>query len=737
MPKTYKLQNGEVLRFPDDTTPEEMDEIIRQREPTSAAIRPLGPVGAYPAVTPEVQEANRQARIAGAPQFADPGFPQMLANLASGGAEELRSLATGAAQIGTRIIAGAPATLEGIAGVRGPATEALSIIDDYAANRAQDWQNSAAGQSGAGQVGRLTTGILATSPLAKMAIAAKGAPALEQVRRGAQAGLATAVINPVTEGDFASGKLEQAGLGTILGGGVPATLRFGQRVAEGLLPANMLARAANISGRSSNATPYAEEGENLAIRTGVELTPGQISGNRLQTGLENMSRQSILSGDIALKGDTRIANQAIAQINRLADNITKNPASAESIGIQMSRTVENTVKKIADRREALASQQYGAIRQALGDKPVVSYDATAKALRELIDNNKDVFGADAEKIVRQASAMLRGMQSKQGFSINDAIKSRAYYGRAIRGGTDVFSDISKPENIRMARKLYAAMSEDIEAAANRYGTGPQTGPGLVQAGPGMVTRSPIGDAWREANRQYRESSELLRRVENGPLARLLGADTSVDDFMIVNGVPGEKVVAKLSSMTPSELRLVRNTMESQAPETWQQYKRLIIDDALSQSQASASVGRGVPLTPGGFFRALGGNNEKKAEQIRAIYSNEELREIQDSLEVMRRLGDRFGANSSGTAPQVEVQNMLNTLKNGVAKGAGEAASYTIGMRNLANVIANSNGRRALIRLWELPPQSQQAASLLGYITALYAGKEVAAPKPDRRDTTGK
>jgi hypothetical protein len=100
-----------------------------------------------------------------------------------------------------------------------------------------------------------------------------------------------------------------------------------------------------------------------------------------------------------------------------------------------------------------------------------------------------------------------------------------------------------------------------------------------------------------------------------------------------------------------------------------------------------------------------------------LFTPEEYAQIDDTFNAMRRLGDKFGANFSGTAPANEV---LGILRGGI-RGAVNAGSQVVGMRKIANVMLNADGRRAIVQLSRLPPQSRQAASLAGYIVALANG----------------
>ena len=261
------------------------------------------------------------------------------------------------------------------------------------------------------------------------------------------------------------------------------------------------------------------------------------------------------------------------------------------------------------------------------------------------------------------------------------------------------------------------MTDDIETSAAALDSGARSGPGLMtQTDNALMQRGGVADLWRKANQDYRDHSKLIEAMEASPLRRLVGDKVDVGDFMTQNKLPPERVISTLGGMAPSELKMVGNVMQRQAPDVWQDYKRLLVQNALDEAQAApASMGANtLPLNAAKFVSALGGGKPAKIAQLRALFDPKEYAQIDDAFNAMRRLGDKFGANFSGTAPANEV---LGILRGGV-RGAVNVASQTVGMRKIANVMLNADGRRALVELSRLPPQSRQAASLAGYIVSL-------------------
>ena len=598
-----------------------------------------------------------------------------------------------------------------------------SESDDAFNNRIADEEETyqqGVGKTGAAFAGSLVGNVATTAPLGLASIPARGAGLGLAALRGAVGGGVTAALSdPVSGGDgFAAQKMQQAGLGALAGSAVPVAARGVMRGVENLVPANIVQRVSNAFTKGANAKPFAAESEALAARTGIPFTPGQVSGAKMQTGLENLSRQSFFSADKAFQADTKTANAAVGYISRMMNNLSPNDVSSAGVGQRVQDTVRNVVKSIANNREATAARQYGAIDKMLGNTPVVRYSKTADTLRSMRGEYEDVPGRAAASMRSQLQGMLDDIAKKPAYTLSSAQKARSAYGRAASGSADVFKDVKTSEQARIAKRLYGAMSDDIETSAAALDAGPRYGPGLMtQTDGAMIQRGGVADMWRKANEDYRNYSKLIEATEASPLRRLVGDKVDVGDFLTVNKLPPEKVVSTLGSMTPSELKMVGNVMQRQAPDVWQDYKRLLVSNALEEAQtAPASMGANtLPLNAAKFVSALGGGKPAKIAQLRALFTPKEYAQIDDAFNAMRRLGDKFGANYSGTAPATE---MLNLLRGFGVKTAASVGSQVIGLRKMANVMLNADGRRALVELSRLPPQSRQAASLAGYITAL-------------------
>ncbi|WP_206141068.1 hypothetical protein [Stenotrophomonas maltophilia] len=647
------------------------------------------------------------------------GYGRSLPNLYQGAKQALVDSFAGSSRFG--------ADLWGDIGGQGLA-DARRSVADYFGGLSKELQqetnqeriaSQALTSSGGGILGGLAGDILNTAPLMPVGVAARGAGAVRAVGQAATGGAIQGALQPVAQDGE---RLNNTALSAAFGGGLAGLGRAAMSIGENVLPQNVTARALNFFNDRANAQPFAAEGEALARRTGIDLTPGMVSGSKSQTAVENMARQSVFSADTAFQADEKIANQAIANVNRIMDRISPDSASAQGIGQRVQESVDQAVKRVVDRREDMAKQQYGAIRRMVGDAPVVDYAKTRQVLQDIIGENAGVpgLGSDARLVRTQAQRMLDELSGKEGFSLDAARKSRSSYGAAARGQANLLRNVDRNVNKAFAKRMYAAISDDIESAGQRLDEAAGFGQnGVVPAGT-TVTRP--SEMLRAANDEYRNHSDLLRKIEQSPLRRLLGDKVDVDGFTSYS-LPPETVIQRINSMKPSELAQVRYFMERNEPEVWGQYKRMIVEDALASAQsAPASAGANhIPFNANGFVRALGGDKPDKIEKLQATFDRSEMAEIMDALQAARRMGDKFGANFSGTGPYNELvqasNGFVDAFKNASLRAAAGTAAPIAGFNKVARMMVNSDGRRALIELSRLPPRSRRANDLAAYLTA--------------------
>jgi len=664
--------------------------------------------------------ASRQAEIDNT-SFLDnftAGYGRSLPNLYQGVKQALVDSFAGSSQFG--------ADLWGDIGGQGLA-DARRSVADYFGGLSKELQqetnqeriaSQALNSSGGGMLGGFAGDTLNTLPLLPVGVAARGAGAVRAIGQAATGGAIQGALQPVAQDGE---RLNNTALSAAFGGGLAGLGRAAMSIGENVLPQNVTARALNFFNDRANAQPFAAEGEALARRTGIDLTPGMVSGSKSQTAVENMARQSVFSADTAFQADEKIANQAIANVNRIMDRITPNSASAQTIGNRVQETVDKAVGSVFDRREKMAKEQFGAIRRMVGDTPVVDFAKTKQLLRDIIsENDVPAASGDVNKIRAQAQRMLNELEAQPAYPLDAARKARTSYGSAWAGKSNLLRNVAPDMNRTFGKRMWGAVSEDIDAAATRIDEA--AGFGRNMPVPEGVTVQRPSDLLRAANEEYRNHSDLLKRLQQSPMRRLLGDKVDVDGFTSYS-LPPETVIQRINSMKPSELAQVRYFMERNEPEVWGQYKRMIVEDALASAQsAPASAGANhIPFNANGFVRALGGDKPDKIEKLQATFDPSEMAEIMDALQAARRMGDKFGANFSGTGPYNELvqasNGFVDAFKNASLRAAAGTAAPIAGFNKVARMMVNSDGRRALIELSRLPPGSRRANDLAAYLTA--------------------
>lgn len=609
------------------------------------------------------------------------------------------------------------------------------------ADREAEYQRTVPGQQDSS--GRIVGNLVAAAPLGIASVPARGAGLLRGVAQAAiGGGVANVASQPSANPNYFASQQGNFATGALLGGGTTLGGRAALRAGEEL--AGLPIRFTNAANRISMARNpgFANEGEALARRTGIDFTPGEISGSRVQVAAENLSRQSIFSADTAIEADLKRAGQARDFVTRVASGMGRE-SSPERVGLEVQGAVRGAVRNVVDKREEVAARQYGAINAALGGAPVVEYSNVRRVLEEIASGGNGTLSGDALKASRQAQALLRQIDQMPQKDIGRAIQDRSFWGKAAAGQSNIFTDVSPNANRQFAARLFGAIKSDIDDAATRL-SGSQFPPTGVGAGGNALipAGADVGAALRAADGNYRRFSQVIQQIEASPLGRVLGKDVDIDDFLTMNTVAPEKVLETFGRATPSEMRYVRDFMQANAPDTWASYKRVLVDDALDRSLVMSPVSSGsrVAFNASGFLRQIGGNDPRRVALMRQIFEPHEMRQLDDAFDAIRRMGDRFGYNFSGTASATEATQFYNGFFDRIKGLAGAGAANSLagigGTQAIARAMLNADGRRAMIQLSRLPPQSRQAPALAGFILSIASAQNMQQPMNGEGDQRG-
>lgn len=591
---------------------------------------------------------------------------------------------------------------------------AQASLDQVAKDKAQidkPLLDTTAGKVGSfgGQIAALApAGALAAPELGTGLLAKAGQLALNGATQGGIAGLA----QPVTGNDYEKEKVGQIATGAGVGALANPLLGGAGALAQAALPKNAVGSVLNAVGGRAAKSDFAQEGEALAARTGIDLTPAQITGSKAQTQIENLARQSIFSRNDAFAADQKIAQQWVDHVNNTLDNIFQGGGDPAQIGQRVQGVVKNAVSDMTSKRDVAADADYGQIRALLQGKPAVvpqNYMQTLQDLSQQFAGGPK--GSDYEKL----AASLGSLQENalQNADIATMMKTRRFLSQVSGGQVQLAGDTGRGMQKSIATQLLGAIDQDLDASADKIG-------------------GPVGDMLKAANTRYRLASQQIEGLQNSALGKLVGNDfTEALGNGTFNQIPGEIVMQRISAMKPSQVQSVKGILSQYDPDAWQAVKRSVLEDALTKAQAAApSEGaNAIAARPGVFVNAIAKTPEDQS-RLSAIFSGGERAQIEDAINAAKRISDKTGTNFSGTAAAAEgygVMRALGSALYGNLAPAAGLAGQAMTMKSVAAIMANSEGRAAIKQLSTLPAGSDRARELLSKLSAIAATQDVGVP----------
>lgn len=677
-------------------------------DPAAAPARG-GRFGGIPIDQPSPDEVMAERRRGALQAIADemPWYERLAAGMGRGATEVGQAVK----QIGLHT--------GGAIGLLDPDT--IRQYDRDVADEAALWEQGA-GNTAAGKVGSLIGSTMVTAPVGGAAIGAAGkvagkaglgaleslmtAPAksvAQAVGKGVASGAATAPLSAPTtdpEGDFLAQKLEQAGVGAATGGGLGGILHGAGRLARELISKNLPFRRIGSDAETPAAQQFLQESERLAQDTGVPFTPGQATGSKGLTAMENAARQSSKTADRVFAVDDKAATAFDNYVGRILDGVSKGSRSSESAGEELRKAMSSKISAVEATRKRIADQEYGDIRRLAGESPIIEPGNLRAALSDIAAEYGTIPTPGAEALKRFADKTVDGELG----DVTALMNLRQYLGKVAGGQAKISGE---PVDRKIAAQMVKAIDDDLDGAVDKL--------------PGD-----IGTKLRNANQNFRNFSSQIEYLRTSPLGKLLGEDvTNLMTGGNFNTIPPEKLIERLKTMKPSEVRLTRDIMSDASPEAWQVAKRQLIEGALETArEAAPSAGANtLTLQATSFMRALGGHRKDGEIWGRSLFEPKEWKQLQDAFAVARRLGDRTGYNHSGTAQQIEnlaEMNAPQTAMGWIQRLATAGASKVFRTR-LAEAMESPDGRKMLLELKTLKPRTQRAMQIARQLGVIEAG----------------
>lgn len=583
--------------------------------------------------------------------------------------------------------------------------------------------------------------------------------------------------------DFATAKAKQTALGAALGGGANVGLRAAGAGVEAAMnaktlpfrraagrdvvdavnppkgpPADIVVDApigssADAQAAIESATPkpnaaaeYIAESDRLRKEVGTNFTPGQETGSKGLTQQEQRMRQGRDTSDAVFALDKEAAGALDSYVTRTMNNISKNGGTPEEVGNNVRNAINAKLGDIEKNRAAQAAKDYGAVRSLTKGSAAIEPTNTNEVLQKILSDNDGVGSPSSDALARfakkqlanvdpaarqaaekaaepsliqpaykfpplpeEAAAQAAGKASAsapaQG-NLDKLMELRSYLSK-VAGGQKKIS--GENEDRFLARQLLDSIDKDLDAAANSVG-------------------GDVGALLKKANANYRAASQQMDYLRASPLGKLLGKEVTDGAGNSFNTIPSEKIISRIASMEPSEVAITKKMMQEHAPDVWQQVKRTLLGQALNEARIAApSMGANkLPLQPTKLIHSMGGGTDAGQQWIKAVYEPGEVQQINNSFDAARRLGDRFGYNSSWSGQvaadkigDVAMQAAAGNKMGAVAR-AGAAIRDWMTQERLMAAMVDPNGRKALLQLERLPPGSAAARQKLAYLSALTA-----------------
>jgi hypothetical protein len=498
-------------------------------------------------------------------------------------------------------------------------------------------------------------------------------------------------------GTAAGSGAREAGVGP--GGQVAAGLVGGVLPGVGLFGTQGALRTAvrgGQEGREAMAGPdtltrLGIQGGNIANfrAAGTTASVGQAVGNRRMQGLESLLAGAPTSGGVMSKFAERQAAQIGEGLQGKAVGLSPAP-SAERAGLAIQRGVDSFTGDVQAQRSALYAHADKLIPDTVRTPltktraellALTTPDPGAKNTTKLLINPR--ITALAENLEKDIATGMSG-----GIPYSTLKDLRSHIGREL---SDFSLTVDRPT--AEYKRLYAAMSEDMQAAAKGQGAAAQM-------------------AARRANDYFRASQkrlELLERVVDkagGPekvyQAALAGTTDGATTLRgVMRSLPQDGQRA-LTAAVVKRMGLATKGNQGADGDTFSAQTFLTNWNALSKEARSALFAphgaKAGPFGSGGKFTSDMDKIAKVAESIRN--------------------GSKVYANPSGTANRGLAYGYLGALVTGALAGPGGFATVAgtgAGANILARAMVNPRFVSWLARSTELPASSapQQIAALRG------------------------
>lgn len=426
---------------------------------------------------------------------------------------------------------------------------------------------------------------------------------------------------------------------------------------------------------------------------GIPATVGQLSGSPTQIRFENMLRQVPSAEGIWKQADLNRLAANGRYLDRMLEKV--GPAvGADAAGNSVAAVGEAFIKGLVDKRSEAAGAFFNLADSVSGGERSILMAKTAAAIRQLVKEHKRVLGTDTnDRVAANLGAKLEKLIKESGSTADDIRVSAAElqgelhsFGLAAQSKGTVIEGIDRAYDKRIARKIFAALREDLDAAAD-------------------VAPGSAGAYLKRARQIYAESSKVIDEAADALIEKATGLSLKERPDKLAESLLG-------SSFSDEQVRASIKRLEKMpgGKEAARNIRRAALDSLIggAKPQASGDVGIsistalargedvGTVVSPAKLASALA----DKRKRLRALFVDDpEAVMALDKLGLIQaKLGATGGMAGSQTGAFGMFKDIISSLSRAEAGEAARTFSTLLAARNLSHVFNNPAQRNIFLRI---------------------------------------
>jgi hypothetical protein len=513
-----------------------------------------------------------------------------------------------------------------------------------------------------------------------------------------------------------------------------------QATADAAKAAAQAANARTVSGKAA-----ATETERLGQQTGIDFTPGQLTGGREQISLERTIASQPGGMNEFAAGDLKRAKQLGNYVDKTVAATAGDNVGANEAASRAGTAYNAFAKKMLQARSAAADKSFAQVTKVVGDKPVMPMNHTEAAVKKVIKDYESVFGTDAADAIRSklmarlesararfgrdpdalkatvepnAKALPNGQRAlpqnagestalvRPGDVAGNVVDAKtvpppsgsllvpmkafqrelSIFSKAAQGEGALIDGLDRGLDKKISRDIYGALQRDLADAADGAVSGAH--PELANA----------AGALQDARAHY---AEMTRAIEGQKNKILTKAAQLVDE----NGDP-ETIIPKIASGNTYSTQRIQKTfavLNRIDPVAARQMRGAVLEEMLKKTAPAGAdfFGReGVPYSPKKFATQMG----RELPRLKAIFhgDDEGFAAMQKAIQAAKVLGDdnNMGMGNSRTAAVQMFQGLFQAAMTIGPKVISQSPGRTI--REAATAVGTKMNAAEFARVFNSP-----------------------------------